>query len=93
MECEDEIMNVKEYARKMKVSTSTVYDWIKKGYLPNVKDVETGRINIPEDMPRPYKSNGKTKKIDKLEMEIIKAANLQQSLYPKMFPLVREDTF
>ena len=87
-------MNAKEYRKHVGVSkTKYVLDWIDKGYLPNVKNSETGVIDIPSDMPRPYKSNGKTQKISKLIEEIIKAADLQQSIYPQMFPLIREKTF
>lgn len=87
-------MNVNEYRRQIGISKSKyVLDWIENGYLPGVKDPETGVIDIPSDMPRPYKSNGRTRKVSKLMEEIIKAADSQQSLYPQMFPLIREDTF
>ena len=87
-------MNAKEYRKHVGVSkTKYVLDWIDKGFLPNVKNHETGVIDIPFDMPRPYKSNGKTQKVSKLIEEIIKAADLQQSIYPQMFGKIREDTY
>lgn len=87
-------MKVHEYRKHIGVSKSRyVYDWIEKGYLPNVLDPETGEIDIPADMPRPYRGNGKTNRISKLTEEIQRAADLQCSLYPQMFPKIREDTF
>ena len=87
-------MIANEYRKHVGASkTKYVLEWIAKGYLPNVKNSETGVIDIPPDMPRPYKSNVKTQKIYKLIEEIIKAADLQQSIYPQMFPLIREKTF
>lgn len=92
--CEGADMNAKEYGKHVGVSkTKYVLDWIEKGFLPNVKNPETGEIDIPLDMPRPYKSNRKTQKISRLIEEITKAADLQQSVYPQMFPLIGEKTF
>ena len=87
-------MNAKEYRKHIGVTkTKYVLDWIEKGYLPNVVDPETGVIDIPADMPKPYKSNGNTKRISKLIEQIIEAADMQQSIYPQMFRYIREDTF
>ena len=87
-------MKKKEYQELIRVSKSKYIDqWIKRGYMPGVVLTPDGDAEIPEDMPRPYKSNGKTKKISKLAEEIIKAADMQQSVYPQMFPMIREDTF
>lgn len=87
-------MTVHEFRKQIGVSKNRyVYDWIEKGYLPNVLNPETGTIDIPKDMPRPYQSNGRTNRVSKLTEEIIRAADLQRSLYPQMFPRIREDTF
>ena len=56
-------MKKKEYQKLIRVSKSKYIDqWIKRGYMPGVVLTPDGDAEIPEDMPRPYKSNGKTKK-------------------------------
>ena len=83
-----------EFREHINVSkTKTIDKWIEKGYLPGVVDPVTGVIDIPEDMPRPYKANGRTKKLPSLILELLKAGEESNSVYPAMFPQIRPDTF
>ena len=85
-------MTEKEFQKQLGVARlSTVRGWIQKGYLPGV----SGRlpVDIPRDMPRPYAANGRTEKLTTLAGELLKAADLQRSVFPAMFPRIQPESF
>ncbi|MBQ1270330.1 MAG: hypothetical protein IIY11_01595 [Clostridia bacterium] len=87
-------MTVIEFRKEKNIKrSSTIFGWIEKGYMPGVKDTVTGIIDIPADMPLPYKSNGRITKISSLKKAFIKAADEGRSVYPQMFPKISTENF
>lgn len=86
-------MTVNEYKKLHKSTKGTIEGWIEKGYMPGVEPPMTEDTVIPDDMPVPYRSNGKTQKNSTLFAEILRAADVNQSVYPAMFPKIPDAVF
>ncbi len=87
------MISAETYARSKGVNARTVATWFKKGYLPHAtQDATTKGYSIPEDTPRPYKGDGNVKKITSLILKLLDAANLQQAVFPSMFPKMASGT-
>ena len=68
------------------VNYSTIRRWIKKGYFGEVKTDKNGRYVFPDNMPLPYKSNGKVERDTTLLMNFINASDLGRIVHKDMFP-------
>ncbi len=87
------MVNAKEFAKLKSVSSRTVTRWYEKGYLPHATQDENTKIySIPDDTPRPYKGNAQVKRITELMPMLLDAADLQQSVFPQMFPQLEHAT-
>ncbi len=87
-------LNEKQYAAKHSRSTDYIKrcnDWGLFG--KNMKDSKTGVYEIPEDIPVPYKANARIKRNSALFMELLDAADLNQSVCYQMYPNFSKDAF
>ena len=87
------MLNATDFAKLRGVRAKTVADWFSKGYLPHATQDETTKIySIPDDTPRPYKGSASVKKITSLIFKLLEAADLQQAVFPAMFPKLAQGT-
>lgn len=87
-------LTAKEFADKHAISSRKIKPWYEKGYLGSTtKDEKTGVYDIPEDTPAPYSADGRIKKIPKLWGELLDAAQSQNSVFPRMYPYIKDEVF
>ena len=70
------------------VNYSTIRRWIKKGYFGEIKTDKNGRYVFPDNMPLPYKSNGKVERDTTLLKNLIDASDLGRIVHKEMFPKI-----
>ena len=70
------------------VNYSTIRRWIKKGYFGEIKTDKNGRYVFPDNMPLPYKSNGKVERDSTLLKNFIDASDLGRIVHKDMFPKI-----
>lgn len=75
-------------SKDSRVSYSTICRWIKKGYFGEIKIGKNGRYTFPDDMPLPYKSNGKVERDTTLLKKLIDASDLGRIVHKGMFPKI-----
>ena len=81
--------NAKEFAKAKGVSKRKIKPWFDAGYLgAATRNEKTGVYDIPEDTPVPYAADSRIKRKSSLWNELLDAADLQQSIYPSMYPLL-----
>lgn len=86
-------MNAFEFARKYDKNYTTVLNWIKKGYLGELNKDKAGRYVIPDDMPVPFKADGKVNQDTTLVHHFLEASNCENSISSTMYPKVRTERF
>lgn len=63
------------------------------GYFGNAAfDPATRVYDIHEDTPLPYTYEKKTEGVDNLSLELLEAARLTRSVFPRMFPRIQAQT-
>lgn len=88
-----EMVNAETFAKLKGVKARTVAAWFAKGYLPGATQDETTKAySIPNDTPRPYKGNASVNRITSLIPKLLDAADLQQAVFPAMFPKLGQGT-
>ncbi len=88
-----EVVNAETFAKLKGVKARTVAAWFAKGYLPHATQDETTKAySIPDDTPRPYKGNASVNRITSLIPKLLDAADLQQAIFPAMFPKIGQGT-
>ena len=79
----------KEYARNKGIKERKINGWFKAGYLGETTKNEKTRIyDIPEDTPVPYSADCRITRKSSLWKEILDAADLQQAIFPSMYPWI-----
>ena len=77
----------KEYAEKKGINERKIKNWFRDGYLGDTtQDPKTRIYDIPEDTPVPYDADRRITRRSSLWKEILDAADLQQAIYPSMYP-------
>ena len=89
-------MTVSEFCDKYrdrcgKDCSKRIPEWYAAGYLGNA--TKAGKYNIPEDVPLPFYANKKVSTFPTLTRDILTAASLGCSIFPGMYPKIREDSF
>lgn len=85
--------NVTEMKRIWGVSGNTVLAWIRKGYCGEVRTDPHGYYLLSDDLPRPYRSNGRVEKDSSLLKCLLEASDSGCSVHAAMFPRVGEFRF
>ena len=87
-------LTAKEFADKHTISSRKIKSWYEKGYLgATTKDEKTGVYDIPEDTPVPYSADSRIKRIPKFWEELLDAAQNQNSVFPGMYPYIKDVVF
>ena len=84
-------LNQKQFAEKCQVTTKTVMNWYKKGYLGKIEKSARGEYLIPDDTPIPYQANAKLKNDGKILFHILKAASKHKSFFSSMYPNIPKE--
>ena len=83
-------INAWKMASDNKVSYSTVRRWIKKGYFGKVEKGKNGAFILPDDLPLPYKADGKVERDTTLLKSFLDASDLGRIVHKNMFPKISE---
>lgn len=73
-----------------KVSYGTVLRWIRKGYFGNVGKDKNGAYMLPDNLPLPYKADGKTERDTTLVKSFLDASDLGRIVHKNMFPRISD---
>lgn len=87
------MMNAKQMAKENRVSYQTVLHWIKKGYFGPVQKDQRGNYLLAEDLPLPYRADGKIERDTTLMKCFLDASDLGRSVHKNMFPRIKGDRY
>lgn len=84
--------NAQQYAEKHGVNKRRIKEWYDVGYLGNATRGESGVYDIPEDTPVPYKADKRVSRLPTFWLQLLDAAQKQQSIFPSMYPKLQNGT-
>lgn len=88
------MMNQKEFAKNCSVNVKTVKGWYEKGYLPGAYyDEKSHEFQVDPSTPRPYGIQAKVANGSTLILDILKAADMGNSVHENMFPKIDTKVF
>ena len=82
--------NAKTMAKDYHVCYTTMCRWIKKGFYGDILKDTSGAYMLPDDLPLPYKANGKTERDTSLLKCFLDASDLGRVVHKNMFPRISE---
>ena len=85
--------SARQMALDNKISYNTVLRWIRKGYFGNVEKDKNGVYMLPDNLPLPYKANGKTERDTILLKSFLDASDLGRIVHKNMFPNISDEKY